>query len=71
MAFVLKSISSDISIATLAFLFWSICLEYLFPSLNFPSVYIFCYDVSILYAAYVWVMFSYPFSYLMFFDWNI
>ena len=67
--------------------FWSLfCLIWvLLPLLYFPvhllGKFVFCPslsvcvglcpDVGLLSAAYVWVMFSYPFSYSMSFDWSI
>ena len=49
--FVSKNIVSDISIATPAFMFVSICMEYLSPSPHFQSM-VFSSEVSLLLAAY-------------------
>ena len=70
-AFVLKSILFNVSIAASAF----ICLflfswNTFFYSFTF-SLCILWSEVSLLYAAYLWVLFSYPFSHAMFFDWSI
>ena len=47
MALPLRSILSDMRIATPVF-FLSFCLEYLFPVLQFQSVYVFCSEVGLL-----------------------
>ena len=48
MALLLKSILSDMSIATPALFFLSVYLESLFPALHFQSVQIFCPEMGLL-----------------------
>ena len=61
MAFISKSILSDMSIATPAF-FWSPLREISFPALHFQSVCVPRFEVSLLQTAYIGVLFLYPFS---------
>ena len=67
--FVLKSILFDMSIATPAFFFCTIAWIFFIPSLSV------CVDLMFqsgsLVDTYMWTLFSYPLSYLMYFDWII
>ena len=58
--FILRSILPDMSYSS--FFLLSICMEYIFPSSHFQSVYISKSGVSLLYTAYIWIFFLYPLS---------
>ena len=53
------------------FLLISICVKYLFPALHFQSVCVPCFEVGLLLMAYIGVLFLYPFSQSLSFDWGI
>ena len=72
--FILRSILSDMRIATPAFFCFHakyICMEYIFASSHFQSICVFRSEVGFLWTAYIWVLFLYPFSQSLSFGWSI
>ena len=70
-AFISKSILCDMSIATPAF-FWSpFALNIFYPALHFQFVCVTCFEMGLLYTAYLGVLFLYPFSQSLSFGWSI
>ena len=69
--FILRSILSDMRIATTAFFCFSYSWEYIFPSSHFQSICVFRPEVGFLWIAYIWVLFLYPFSQSVSFGWSI
>ena len=68
--FGLKSILTDIAIYTSLFP-RSICLEYLFPTLNPEVMFILDVEVCFLHATEAWILFSYLFCQSISFHWEI
>lgn len=67
--FVLKSILSDMSIATPVFPVVSICMKYLFLPSHFHNVCIFSFESELLVSSFQMALDFYPVSCPMSFDW--